>query len=254
MKTFVLDIIPRLQKYSEKLDNLSILQNKHWVMIDQEQGAKIVFIFRQKDNQLLISTNGNVEKGKWDYLGNNSLLIERGEIRQLFKHGFIDDFVLALKVDGKQEYALLVNEEKFKDESLSISFVLTFLDKKYFEEKKKGDITIPLQVESEKTSLFAKEWTLKQFAISKDMAAALALDSFTLKQTLEEIEKYIKRHDSRYPLYAAIKLTERGEELSETQLENLKRICLFYFGSEDLDHVLMQFQKKDIKEKYKLKR
>jgi len=134
MKTFLLNIIPKIQKYSEKLDNITVLTNKHWVVIEEEVGKKIVFIFREKDNQLLISENGRIEKGTWEYLGNNSLLIDRKEGSFLFKHGFIDDTVLALKVDGKNEYALLVNESKFDNQLNSLPTILNFLKLKYSEE------------------------------------------------------------------------------------------------------------------------
>lgn len=143
MRTFVLDIIPKIKKYSEKLDKLTVLTNKHWVMIDDELKNKIVFIFREKNNQLLISNNGKIEKGNWEYLGNNSLLIDRSDGSYLFKHGFIDDYVIALKVDGKEEYALLVNEQKFDNNLNSLPSVLNFLNQTYIEQKKNNLITIP---------------------------------------------------------------------------------------------------------------
>ena len=34
MKTFIADIFPKIQNYSQKLDDLTILANKHWVSID----------------------------------------------------------------------------------------------------------------------------------------------------------------------------------------------------------------------------
>ena len=73
MRTYISDIIPRIQKFSQKLDNLTLLTNQHWVVIDDIYKAKIVCIFRQ-NNELLISQNGKVEKAKWEYLGHNSLL------------------------------------------------------------------------------------------------------------------------------------------------------------------------------------
>jgi hypothetical protein len=143
MRTFILDIIPKIKKYSEKLDKISVLTDKHWVVIDDELKKKIVFIFREKDNQLLISENGKIEKGNWEYLGHNSLLIDRSDGSYLFKHGFIDDYVLALKVDGKEEYALLVNEQEFDGYLNSLPSVLTFLKQTYIEQKKDNLITIP---------------------------------------------------------------------------------------------------------------
>lgn len=99
--------------------------------MDDSLQSKVVYIFREKDNQLLISVDGEVEKGTWEYLGNNSLMIESNGRRRLFKHGFIDDSVLAIKVDGKDEYALFVNESKFETELNSLASVLSFLSDSY---------------------------------------------------------------------------------------------------------------------------
>ena len=130
MQTFIADIIPKLQKFSKKLDDLTLLTNQHWVVLDELTKAKNVYIFRS-NNELLISSNGKVEKGKWEYLGNNSLLIDRKDESFLFKHGFFDENVMALKIDGKEEYALLVNENRFDGELNSKDKVLAFLSSRY---------------------------------------------------------------------------------------------------------------------------
>jgi hypothetical protein len=130
MQTFIADIIPKLQSFSKKLDDLTLLTNQHWVVLDELKQSKNVYIFRA-NNELLISSNGKVEKGKWEYLGNNSLLIDRNEDSYLFKHGFFDENVMALKIDGKEEYALLVNENRFDGELNSVDKVTEFLGSKY---------------------------------------------------------------------------------------------------------------------------
>ena len=130
MKTYLADIIPKIKKYSQKLDNLTLLTNQHWVVIDELENSKFVYIFRS-NSELLISQNGKVEKGKWEYLGNNSLLIERKDEIYLFRHGFFDSNILALKVDGKEEYAFLVNENNNGGELNSIEKVMEFLETKY---------------------------------------------------------------------------------------------------------------------------
>lgn len=132
MKTFFSDIIPKLQRYSHKLDNLTLLTNQHWVVIDEMLNSKNVYIFRA-NNELLISQNGKVEKARWEYLGNNSLLIDRKNESYLFKHGFFDENILALKVDSKEEYAFLINENKFDGELNSLNKVIEFLSKTYLE-------------------------------------------------------------------------------------------------------------------------
>ena len=50
MKTFILDIIPKIQRFSQKLDNITTLTNKHWVIIDENIEKKVVYIFREKEN------------------------------------------------------------------------------------------------------------------------------------------------------------------------------------------------------------
>lgn len=132
MKTFISDLIPKLQRFSQKLDNLTLLTNQHWVVIDDISNNKNVYIFRA-NNDLLISQNGKVEKAKWEYLGNNSLLIDKKDESYLFKHGFFDENILALKVDSKDEYAFLINENKYDGELNSLNKVIDFLTKRYLE-------------------------------------------------------------------------------------------------------------------------
>jgi hypothetical protein len=132
MKTFLADIIPKLKGFSEKLDNLTLLTNQHWVVIDELHNSKFVYIFRS-NSELLISKNGKVEKGKWEYLGNNSLLIERKDESFLFRHGFFDSSILALKVDGLEEYSFLVNENNYGGDLNNIDKVLNFLETKYLQ-------------------------------------------------------------------------------------------------------------------------
>ena len=132
MKTFIADIFPKIQRYSQKLDNLTLLTNQHWVSIDNIIENKTVYIFRD-NNELLVSTNGKVEKAKWEYLGNKSLLIDRQDESYLFKHGFFDTNIFALKVDSSEEYAVFVNENNYDGELNSIEKVLDFLKKKYLD-------------------------------------------------------------------------------------------------------------------------
>jgi hypothetical protein len=130
MKTFVADIIPQIQRFSQKLDNLTMLTNQHWVVLDELNLSKTVYIFRA-NGDLLIAINGKVEKAKWEYLGQNSILIDLKEQSYLFRHGFFDENVLALKIDSKEEYAVLINESKYLGELNSISAVIRFLNQNY---------------------------------------------------------------------------------------------------------------------------
>ena len=139
MKTFLGDIFPKLQRYSQKLDNLTLLTNQHWVSIDNIIANKIVYIFRN-NNELLVSTNGKVEKAKWEYIGNKSLLIDKANEIYLFKHGFFDENILALKVDSSDEYAVFVNENNYNGDLNSIDKVFGFLKEKYLDPSLKSHV------------------------------------------------------------------------------------------------------------------
>lgn len=159
MRTYISDIIPKIQRFSQKLDNLTLLTNQHWVVIDDNDKTKNVYIFRQ-NNELLISQNGKVEKAKWEYLGHNSLLVDRKDESYLFKHGFFDENILALKIDSRNEYAFLVNENKFYKELNSIESIVEFLNRKYIDPQKEFGIyeIAGVPVNGEKEFPLEKEW------------------------------------------------------------------------------------------------
>jgi hypothetical protein len=139
MKTYMTDLITKFQRFSEKLDNLTLLTNQHWVLLDELGSSKNVYIFRE-NNVLLISHNGKVEKANWEYLGNNSLLIDRKNEIYLFRHGFFDENVLALKIDGKNEYSFFINETNFNKELNSLENIIEFLNNKYIKSSVKTNI------------------------------------------------------------------------------------------------------------------
>ena len=130
MKTYITDIIPKIQRFSQKLDDLSKLTNQHWVSLGDISQSKCVYIFRP-NNQLLISVDGIVEKGTWEYLGNQSLLLDMKNKSFLLKHGFFDETILALKLDSSDGYAFFINETKYYGELNSIEEILIFLENKY---------------------------------------------------------------------------------------------------------------------------
>lgn len=130
MQTYLSDIIPSLSRYSKQLNDETLLTSRHWVVIDEIVNRKNIYIFR-KNRDLLISTNGLVEKGTWDYLGNDKILIEQNGKAFLFRHGFFEDDFLALKIEGGDEYAFLVNEKKYDENLNSVISIHSFLTKKY---------------------------------------------------------------------------------------------------------------------------
>ena len=143
------------------------MTNQHWVVIDDINNAKNVYIFRA-NNELLISQNGKVEKAKWEYLGNNSLLIDRKDESFLFKHGFFDENILALKIDSKEEYAFLVNETRFEKELNSLEAVAEFLNRTYLEPQiiKGINATSGLELENRQSKTIPLDYVAPKYKIT----------------------------------------------------------------------------------------
>lgn len=110
MKTFLLNIPNEIRNWSNTLDAKSVLCNQSWNVFNDE-GVKEVYIF-QKDGTLIASHNGKVTKAKWEYIPQNtSLIIENlGADTFMLRPTYYDKKVLALQVDGTDNYALMVDE------------------------------------------------------------------------------------------------------------------------------------------------
>lgn len=130
MKTYISDLIPKIQRFSKRLDDLTKLTNQNWVSVGDIGENKKVFIFRQ-GGHLLVSENGIVNKGNWEFLRNDSIIIDSRNVTYLFKHGFFDENVLALKLDGTETYAFFANESKHNAELNNVNDITTFLQNKY---------------------------------------------------------------------------------------------------------------------------
>lgn len=133
MKEYLFDIIPKIQKHSKKLDNITILANQHWVLFQENSNDKIVYIFRP-DNELLLSENGKVKKAKWEYVGDFSILIDFVDNSFLLKHGFFDDKILIMKMDGQSDFSIFLNESKIGFELDSNLQIENFIKENYLKE------------------------------------------------------------------------------------------------------------------------
>ena len=76
MKLFINNIVEQLINYSSTLNDTSILIDKPWALLDDKlEVQKLIF---KKNKELILSKNGQVQIGKWDYFPNaKSLLIDR---------------------------------------------------------------------------------------------------------------------------------------------------------------------------------
>jgi hypothetical protein len=135
MKTYFLDIIPKIIHLSKKLNIETNITNKHWILINENDNSKKVFIFCN-DKSLIVSTDGIVDKGYWKIINPNTILIEFSKSSFLFKHAFIDNDVLILKLDGIDEFCLFINEDKILANSWTIDNTIKHLENEYLPKPK----------------------------------------------------------------------------------------------------------------------
>jgi hypothetical protein len=115
MKLYLKSIVKELRNYSATLDKTSILIDKPWALIDDEfEMQKLIF---KKDKELILSKNGQVQIGKWDYFPEaKSLLIDRNTDKILCNEAFIDKGVMVLRLDGTDSrFFILANENIVPD-------------------------------------------------------------------------------------------------------------------------------------------
>ena len=107
--------VNQLQFISKSLGKRELLVDKPWALID-EDGEIQKLIFKQ-NKEMILSKNGKVTIGSWDYFpGAKSLLIDRGRDKLLLNEQLIDENVLILKKDGTDnEFFALANENTLPD-------------------------------------------------------------------------------------------------------------------------------------------
>jgi hypothetical protein len=138
MKQYALNLIPRLKQFSESLDNKELFVEKPWVFIDENQNYQ-KYIFK-KNGDLVMSLNGQVTIGKWEYLGSaKSLLIDRVQDKILLNQAFVDPAVMVLKRDGQIDgFFFLANEILMPDLNVS-----EYIKKAYHQ--KNNILSLPLK-------------------------------------------------------------------------------------------------------------
>lgn len=121
MRTYLLDILNRYNRFSENLDVKTILCNKSWLIFN-DTGDKELYIF-QENGSLIASVNGNVFNGNWQYISaNKSIIISFKEKSYMLHPSFFDKTIFALQQDGTNRYAFMIDEKQsqsFKPKSLS---------------------------------------------------------------------------------------------------------------------------------------
>jgi len=100
---------------SSSLKKKEIFVDKPWALLDGENEIqKLIF---KRDQGLILSKNGKVKEGSWEYYPEaKALLINRIDDKLLLKEQFIDENVLILKKDGTDnKFFALANENTIPD-------------------------------------------------------------------------------------------------------------------------------------------
>lgn len=116
MQTYLKNLLPRIQQYSQTLDKKELLVDQPWVLVD-ENNNKQQYIF-ERDGKLIMSLNGKVQYGNWKYIpAAQSLLIDRAaDDSLLLNHEFFTEGVCILKKDGFLDQPwMLVNQRVVPD-------------------------------------------------------------------------------------------------------------------------------------------
>ncbi len=139
MKVYLKGIVKELKNYSSTLDKTSILIDKPWALIDEEfEMQKLIF---KKNKELILSKNGQVQIGKWDYFAEaKSLLIDRNSDKILCNEAFIDSGIMILRLDGTDNRFFILANENIVPDLDAIKYLnelryekLNIVDKKLFD-------------------------------------------------------------------------------------------------------------------------
>ena len=130
MKTYLFDTFNRYKRFSEELDAKTILCNKSWWVFN-DSGEKELYIFNT-DGTLIIAVSGKVTNATWQYIpANKSLIISGNNQSYMVKPAFYDNQIFALQVDGTNDYAFLIDENKLPSTNLkSLSDLVIYFAEK----------------------------------------------------------------------------------------------------------------------------
>lgn len=175
MKTYLLDTINRIKRFSESLDVQTSLCNRPWVVFN-DSGDKEVLIFNT-DGSVLIAVNGVGIKRTWQWIAaNKSLIINQPDDTIVMLHPeYFNNSVMALNRDGTQEYAFLIDDNNcnaFAPKTLSEL-------KSYFlaiEEREKA--SMKAQIEKEEKKKYDMEMTEKARSMDFGHDKAMVISVF----------------------------------------------------------------------------
>ena len=114
-------VIDKIQSINLKVSKQHLIK-KNWVLLKESEEERQIYIF-QKDQTLLIANSGDVIKGKWEEVGDNSLMIEFDNKSTLYQPSYESESIFILKVNGKEQYLNLVEEKLYEEGYRSVDMI-----------------------------------------------------------------------------------------------------------------------------------
>lgn len=116
MEHYIKSIIPNIKQFGMMLSQKEYFINKTWLLVNDSSDL-VQYTFK-KNSELIISVNGDVQKGKWELLSPTKILLDSptGSI-QLENLFFNKDIIVLLKPSLIEELFILINEEVIKDKN-----------------------------------------------------------------------------------------------------------------------------------------
>ena len=115
-------VVDKIQSINLKVSKQHLIK-KNWVLLKESEEERKIYIF-QKDQTLLIANSGDVIKGKWEEVGDNSLMIEFDNKSTLYQPSYESESIFILKVNGKEQYLYLVEEKLYEEGYRSVEMVM----------------------------------------------------------------------------------------------------------------------------------
>jgi len=214
MKLYLENLIPRLKEFSLSLDKQEVFIDKPWVIID-EKNNKQTYIF-QRNGNLIMSLNGQVTVGKWEYISAaRSLLIDRIQDKILLNQNFIDPAIMVLKMDGlKDENFILANVDLIPDLDIVNYLKELYYSKNNIKTKKlKSGGVLELKEYLDETSVINKYITEVKIEGEPVNDGKFEIEEFGRKYLIKDSFLIKTLVDYKYPTKMGDLVIEHGENL-----------------------------------------
>ncbi|MDP2413838.1 hypothetical protein [Daejeonella sp.] len=110
MQEFINNLIPRLKNLSKTLDQVEVFVDKAWVYTDENNNIHEYTFLR--DQRLIVSFNGQIQKGKWELLPTGKLLLDIAHENMMLEKAFINKAILVLKKNGMDDQPFILFDIK----------------------------------------------------------------------------------------------------------------------------------------------